>query len=357
MNAYNEIRRKTKKIKVGNLYIGGDAPISVQSMTCARGYEDIYAQMKALQDAGCDIVRMTVPDMDNVKILSRIKESDITMPIVADIHFDYKMAIEAAYAGADKVRINPGNIGSEDRVKAVVDACKQKNIAIRVGVNSGSLDKRKLDKYGEVTPEGLCESALENVRLLEKYDFDNIVVAVKSSSPYKMALANRMIAEKCDYPLHLGVTEAGTVRLGETKGAAGIGGLLLSGIGDTLRFSLTADPVKEIYSGRRLLEALGFDENNMLELVSCPTCGRTMIDIIGIAEEVEQQARSLKLTKKTKVAVMGCVVNGPGEAADADVGIAGGKGEAALFKKGQVVCKIPEEEVVARLIEEIKALQ
>lgn len=357
MNAYNEIRRKTKKIKVGNLYIGGDAPISVQSMTCTRGYENIYSQMKALQDAGCDIVRMTVPDMENVKILSRIKESDITMPVVADIHFDYKMAIEAAYAGADKVRINPGNIGSEDRVKAVVDACKAKNIAIRVGVNSGSLDKKKLDKYGEVTAEGLCESALENVRLLEKYDFENIVVAVKSSSPYKMALANRMIAEKCEYPLHLGVTEAGTVRLGETKGAAGIGGLLLSGIGDTLRFSLTADPVKEIHSGKRLLAALGFDENNLLELVSCPTCGRTMIDIIGIAEEVEEQARNLKLTRKTKVAIMGCVVNGPGEAADADVGIAGGKGEAVLFKKGQIVCKIPEEELVKRLIEEIKALQ
>ena len=357
MNEYNQIRRKTKKIKVGSLYIGGDAPIAVQSMTCTRGYEDIHAQMKALQDAGCDIVRMTVPDMENVRILSRLKESDITMPIVADIHFDYKMAIESAFAGADKVRINPGNIGSEDRVKAVVDACKQKNIAIRVGVNSGSLDKKKLDKYGEVTAEGLCESALENVRLLEKYDFENIVVAVKSSSPYKMAMANRLIAEKCDYPLHLGVTEAGTERLGEIKGAAGIGGLLLEGIGDTLRFSLTAAPVKEIHSGRRLLEALGFDDRSKLELVACPTCGRTMIDIIGIAEQVENEARALQLTRKTKVAIMGCVVNGPGEASDADVGIAGGKGEAVLFKKGQIVEKIPENELVSRLIEEIKALQ
>ena len=357
MNEYNQIRRKTKKIKVGKLYIGGDAPVSVQSMTCTRGYDAIYGQMKALQDAGCDIVRMTVPDMENVKILSRIKESDITMPIVADIHFDYKMAIEAAYAGADKVRINPGNIGSEDRVKAVVDACKAKDIAIRVGVNSGSLDKKKLDKYGAVTPEGLCESALENVRLLEKYDFENIVVAVKSSSPDKMAMANRLIAEKCDYPIHLGVTEAGTARLGEAKGAAGIGGMLLAGIGDTLRFSLTADPVEEVYCGRRLLEALGFDDKSLLELVSCPTCGRTMIDIVGIAEEFERQALTLKLTRKTKVAIMGCVVNGPGEAADADVGIAGGKGEAVLFKKGQIVCKLPEDQLVSRLIEEIKAMQ
>ena len=357
MSEYNGIRRKTKKIKVGGLYIGGDAPITVQSMTTARGYEGIYAQMKALQDAGCDIVRMTVPDMESVHVLSHIKESDITMPIVADIHFDYKMAIEAAYAGADKVRINPGNIGSEDRVKAVVDACKAKNIAIRVGVNSGSLDKKKLDKYGQVTPEGLCESALENVRLLEKYDFENIVVAVKSSSPYKMTVANRLIAEKCDYPLHLGVTEAGTARLGEAKGAAGIGGLLLSGIGDTLRFSLTADPVHEVHSGRRLLEALGFDDKSMLELVSCPTCGRTMIDIIGIAGRFEEEARKLNLTRKMKVAIMGCVVNGPGEAADADVGIAGGKGEAVLFKRGQILCKVPEEDLVDRLIEEIKAMQ
>lgn len=354
---YNEIRRTSKKIKVGNLYIGGDAPLTVQSMTTARGYEGIYTQMKALQDAGCDIVRMTVPDMENVRILNKLKEeSDITMPIVADIHFDYKMAVEAAYAGADKVRINPGNIGSSDRVKAVVDACRAKDIAIRVGVNSGSLEKSKLAKFGGVTPEALCESALENVRLLEKYDFDRIVVAVKSSSPYKMAAANRLIAEKCPYPLHLGVTEAGTVRLGETKGAAGIGGLLLCGIGDTLRVSLTADPVKEVECGRRILEALGFG-NGLLELVSCPTCGRTMIDIIGIAEEFEKRMLREKLKKKVKVAIMGCVVNGPGEAADADVGIAGGKGEAVLFKKGVTVCKIGEEELVDRLIAEVLKMQ
>ena len=356
MNDYNLIRRKSKKIKVGSLYIGGDAPLSVQSMTTARGYEGIYSQMKALQAVGCDIVRMTVPDMENVRILAKLKESDITMPIVADIHFDYKMAIESASAGADKVRINPGNIGDEDRVKAVVDACRRAGIAIRVGVNSGSLEKKQLEKYGGVTPEALAESALGEVRVLEKYDFDDIVIAVKSSSPYKMAAANRLIADKCDYPLHLGVTEAGTVRLGETKGAAGIGGLLLCGIGDTLRVSLTADPVKEVECGRRILDALGFGRS-LLELVSCPTCGRTMIDIIGIAEEFEKRMAGVPLKKPVKAAIMGCVVNGPGEAADADIGIAGGKGEAALFKKGVILRKIPENEVVDTLVREIVEMQ
>lgn len=356
MNNYNEIRRASKKIRVGQLYIGGDAPLTVQSMTTARGYEGIYAQMKALQEAGCDIVRMTVPDMDNVRILARLKESDIVMPIVADIHFDYRMAVEAAYAGADKIRINPGNIGSPERIKAVVDACRQKNIAIRVGVNSGSLEKKQLEKYGGVTPEALCDSALENVRILENFDFDRIVLAVKSSSPYKMAAANRLIAERCSYPLHLGVTEAGTVRLGETKGAAGIGGLLLCGIGDTLRVSLTADPVKEVECGKRILEALGFGKGK-LELVSCPTCGRTMVDIIGIAEEFERRMANVNLRKPVKVAIMGCVVNGPGEAADADVGIAGGKGEAVLFKKGKILLKLPEKNLVDRLVEEVLNIQ
>ena len=352
MENYNGFRRKSKKIKVGRLYIGGDAPVSVQSMTNVRGYDANYAQMKALESAGCDIIRMTVPDMDAVKTLARLKESDLVMPIVADIHFDYKMAVEAAAAGADKVRINPGNIGGEERVRAVVDACRKAGIAIRVGVNSGSLEKSKLAKYGGVTPEALCESALENVRLLEKYDFDDIVVAVKSSSPYKMAAANRLIAERCPYPLHLGVTEAGTAALGEIKGAAGIGGLLLSGVGDTLRVSLTADPVKEVECGRRILDALGLGKS-LLELVSCPTCGRTMIDLIPIAEEFEQKAKEMPLARRVKVAVMGCIVNGPGEAADADFGVAGGKGEAALFKKGEIVKKIPEEEIVRTLLSEL----
>lgn len=352
---YNEIRRKSRKIRVGNLFIGGDAPLTVQSMTTARGYEGIYAQMKELQEAGCDIVRMTVPDMENVRILAKLKEQDIQMPIVADIHFDYRMAVEAAYAGADKVRINPGNIGSKEKIQAVVQACRTKNIAIRVGVNSGSLEKSKLAKYDGVTPEALCESALENVRLLEGYGFENIVVAIKSSSPYKMAAANRMIARQCSYPLHLGVTEAGTLRLGETKGAAGIGGLLLSGIGDTLRVSLTADPVKEVLCGRRILDALGFGEGK-LELVSCPTCGRTRIDIIGISEEFERRMAAVPLKKHIKVAIMGCVVNGPGEAGDADIGIAGGNGEAILFKKGQTIRKVPENGLVDTLVEEVRRM-
>ena len=356
MNAYNEIRRKSKKIKVGRLYIGGDAPLCVQSMTNVRGYEANYKQMKALENAGCDVIRMTVPDMDAVRVLARLKESDIGMPIVADIHFDYRMAIEAAAAGADKVRINPGNIGGEDRIREVVAACKRADIAIRVGVNSGSLEKSKLAKFGGVTPEALCESALENVKLLEKFDFDNIVVAVKSSSPYKMFQANRLIAERCSYPLHLGVTEAGTCETGEIKGAAGIGGLLLCGIGDTLRVSLTADPIKEVLCGRRILDALGFG-TNLLEVVSCPTCGRTQIDLVSVAEAFEREAKKLKLVRRTKVAIMGCVVNGPGEAADADLGIAGGKNEAALFKKGKIVAHIPEDQLVEALINAVTAFQ
>ncbi|MBQ9467667.1 MAG: flavodoxin-dependent (E)-4-hydroxy-3-methylbut-2-enyl-diphosphate synthase [Clostridia bacterium] len=353
MDIYNGIRRKSKKVKVGRLYIGGDAPLTVQSMTNVRGYEENYRQMKALEEAGCDIIRMTVPDMDAVRVLARLKESDLTMPIVADIHFDYRMAIESCAAGADKVRINPGNIGDEGRVKEVVRAAKNAGIAIRVGVNSGSLEKGKRDKFGGVTPEALAESALENVRLLEKYDFDDIVVAVKSSSPYKMAAANRLIAGRCPYPLHLGVTEAGTARMGVTKGAAGIGGLLLSGIGDTLRVSLTADPVKEVEAGRQILDALGFGSMK-LTLVSCPTCGRTKIDIISIAERFEEEAKKIALKRPVKVAVMGCAVNGPGEAGDADFGIAGGVGEAVFFKNGKIERKIPEDGLVEALIAELK---
>ena len=356
MNEYNSIRRKSKKIRVGGLYIGGDAPLTVQSMTNVRGYEANYAQMKRLEAAGCDIIRMTVPDLDAVRDLSRLKESDLRMPIVADIHFDYRMAIEAAAAGADKVRINPGNIGDESRVREVVTACRRAGIAIRVGVNSGSLEKSKLAKYGGITPEALCESAMDNVRLLEKYDFDDIVVAVKSSSPYKMAAANRLIAQKCSYPLHLGVTEAGTQSLGEIKGAAGIGGLLLGGIGDTLRVSLTADPLLEVECGRKILDALGFG-GSLLEIVSCPTCGRTMIDIISLADRFEREAKAVPMKRKTKVAIMGCVVNGPGEAGDADFGIAGGKGEAILFKKGQTVGKIPEDGIVPALLKELADFQ
>ena len=354
MTNYNEIRRRSKEIQIGKIAIGGEHPIAVQSMVNVSGYEAVYAQMKELQDAGCDIIRMTVPDLEAAKVLSKLKESDITMPIVADIHFDYRMAIEAAMAGADKIRINPGNIGSEDRVKAVVDVCRQRNVPIRVGVNSGSLDKEKLSSFGRASAEALAESALENVRLLEKYDFDKIVVAVKSSSPYTMAAANRMISERCDYPIHLGVTEAGTKKGGILKSAAGIGGMLLSGVGDTIRISLTDRPVEEVKEGIALLKSLSFYSKPCLDIVSCPTCGRTKIDIISMAGEFEEKTAAMQFSRNCKVAIMGCVVNGPGEAGDADFGIAGGVGEAVFFRRGKIVCKIPEEKIIETLLAELE---
>lgn len=349
-------RRKTKAIAVGDVVIGGDSPVAVQSMTNTVGYDRIYAQMKALEDAGCDIIRMAVPDAESAEILGRLKKSDIRMPIVADIHFDYRLAIAAVEAGADKIRLNPGNIGSRDRIKAVADCCRERGIPIRVGVNSGSLQKEKLDKYGEISPAALAESAMENVRLLEDADFSRIVIAVKSSSAVKMAEANRLIAAKTDYPLHLGVTEAGTAKAGLLKGAAGIGGLLLAGIGDTVRVSLTADPIEEVAAGIAILKACERYEKPCIELVSCPTCGRTKIDLLPLAAEFERRAAGIKVKKSVKAAIMGCVVNGPGEAADADVGIAGGIGEALLFCKGKPVCKIEEKEIVARLLSEAERI-
>ena len=354
MTNYNVIRRRSKEIRIGKLAIGAENPIAVQSMVNVSGYDAVYAQMRALEDAGCDIIRMTVPDLEAARVLAQLKESDITMPIVADIHFDYRMAIEAAMAGADKIRINPGNIGSEDRVKAVVDVCRQKNVPIRVGVNSGSLDKEKLHAFGRATAEALAESALENVQLLEKFDFDKIVVAVKSSSPYTMTEANRIIAERCDYPIHLGVTEAGTRHSGVLKSAAGIGGMLLSGVGDTIRISLTDSPVEEVKEGIALLKALSFYSRPTLDIVSCPTCGRTKIDIISLAAAFEAQTANAVLKKNCKVAIMGCVVNGPGEAGDADFGIAGGVGEAVFFRKGKIVCKIPEDKIIETLLQELE---
>ncbi|MBE6673165.1 MAG: flavodoxin-dependent (E)-4-hydroxy-3-methylbut-2-enyl-diphosphate synthase [Ruminococcaceae bacterium] len=354
MTNYNEIRRRSKEIRIGKLEIGADNPIAVQSMVNVSGYDAVYAQMRALEDAGCEIIRMTVPDLEAARVLARLKASDITMPIVADIHFDYRMAIEAAMAGADKIRINPGNIGSEDRVKAVVDVCRQRNVPIRVGVNSGSLDKAKLSAFGRATAEALAESALENVQLLEKFDFDKIVVAVKSSSPYTMTEANRIIAERCDYPIHLGVTEAGTLHGGVLKSAAGIGAMLLSGVGDTIRISLTDSPVEEVKQGIALLKALSFYSRPTLDIVSCPTCGRTKIDIISLAAAFETQTVGIKLSKNCKVAIMGCVVNGPGEAGDADFGIAGGIGEAVFFRKGKIVCKIPEDKIIETLLQELE---
>ncbi|MBE6642108.1 MAG: flavodoxin-dependent (E)-4-hydroxy-3-methylbut-2-enyl-diphosphate synthase [Ruminococcaceae bacterium] len=351
-------RRLSKKIKLGNIYIGGDSKITVQSMTNtdSSDYDATYRQIRELENCGCDIVRLTVPDMDAVKTVARLKESDINIPIVADIHFDYKMAIEAAYAGADKIRINPGNIGGEDRVKAVVDACVLKNIPIRIGVNSGSLEKSILDKYGRPSGEALAESAIYHASLLEKFDFTDIILAVKSSRVGDMIRANRILAEKTEYPLHLGVTEAGTVHKGVIKSAAGIGGLLLDGIGDTIRVSLTAHPTEEIREGKAILSAIGINEEKGINIISCPTCGRTKIDIISIANEFEKRASELSVDRKIDVAIMGCVVNGPGEARECDIGIAGGVGEAVLFKKGKVIRKIDESRIIDELIEEIKKL-
>lgn len=356
---YNEYRRKSKKIKVGELFVGGDAAIPVQSMTNVPSddYEAVYSQMKRLQDAGCDIIRMTVPDDDSVKTLCRLKSaSDITMPIVADIHFSYRLAVEAAAAGADKIRINPGNIGGDDRVKEVVRACRSAGIPIRIGVNSGSLEKDILAKYGSPTAEALAESAMGHIKLLEKYDFNDIIVAVKSSDVRKMTKATRIIAESCDYPLHLGVTEAGTAKLGTLKSAAGIGSLLIDGIGDTIRISLTGDPELEVREGRNLLRALKLDESCRVNIVSCPTCGRTKIDLIGIASRLEERLSGIKVSRPITVAVMGCAVNGPGEAREADIGIAGGNGDALLFKHGEIIRKIPENEAVEILAEEISKL-
>ena len=344
-------RRKTKKIKIGNTYIGGDAPITVQSMLNKPAH-DIEASVKQaveLEKAGCQIIRGAIPDMDAVKLIPALKEA-VSVPIVADIHFDYRLAVEAVAAGVDKVRINPGNIGSDDRVKKVVEACRSRNIPIRIGVNSGSVEKDILAKYGAPTPEAMAESAMYHASLLEKFDFDDIVISIKSSNVGNMIKAYETVAERCDYPLHLGVTEAGTERMGLIKSSAGIGSLLMHGIGDTVRVSLTADPIKEVYAGLDILKALDL-RNDCVQIVSCPTCGRTKIDLIKVAGEVENALRDCR--KPLKVAVMGCVVNGPGEAKEADIGIAGGDGCAVLIKKGEIIRKIKEEDIVSELLAEI----
>ncbi|MBP3445761.1 MAG: flavodoxin-dependent (E)-4-hydroxy-3-methylbut-2-enyl-diphosphate synthase [Clostridia bacterium] len=347
-------RRMTKKVKVGNIFIGGDAPVSVQSMLNkpAHDFEASVKQAVELEKAGCQVIRGAIPDMDAVGLIPALKEA-VKAPIVADIHFDYRLAIESVAAGVDKVRINPGNIGSDDRVKAVVDACKAKNIPIRIGVNSGSVEKEILAKYGGPTPEAMAASAMYHASLLEKFDFDDIVISIKSSNVENMIKAYETVAEKCDYPLHLGVTEAGTARMGLIKSSAGIGSLLMHGIGDTIRVSLTDDPVNEVYAGHDILKALGL-KSDSVQIVSCPTCGRTKIDLISVANEVENALRDC--TKKIKVAVMGCVVNGPGEAREADIGIAGGDGCAMLFKKGEILRKIDEKDIVKELLAEIEKL-
>ena len=344
----------TKQITVGGVALGGGAPVTIQSM-CNTKTEDAAAtaaQIRALEDAGCEIVRVTVPTMEAARAISAIKER-ISIPLVADIHFDHRLAVEAAVRGADKIRINPGNIGGEENVKAVVDACRARRIPIRVGVNGGSLEKALLAKYGKVTPEALVESAMGHIRLLEKFDFTDICVSVKSSDvPLNMA-AYRLLHERVDYPLHLGVTEAGTPSMGLIKSAIGIGGLLCEGIGDTIRVSLTADPVEEVYAARRILQACGIRRSGV-NLVSCPTCGRTGYNMIPIAEELEK--RLAGCSKKITVAVMGCVVNGPGEASAADIGIAGGEGEGLIFRKGKILYKVPQEKLVDALLEEIEKL-
>ena len=347
-------RRKTKKIKIGNTYIGGDAPITVQSMLNKPAH-DIKASVKQaveLEKAGCQIIRGAIPDMDAVKLIPALKEA-VSVPIVADIHFDYRLAVEAVAAGVDKVRINPGNIGSDDRVKKVVEACRSRNIPIRIGVNSGSVEKEILAKYGAPTPEAMAESAMYHASLLEKFDFDDIVISIKSSNVGNMIKAYETVAERCDYPLHLGVTEAGTERMGLIKSSAGIGSLLMHGIGDTVRVSLTADPVKEVYAGLDILKALDL-RSDCVQIVYCPTCGRTKIDLIKVAGEVENALRDCH--KPLKVAVMGCVVNGPGEAKEADIGIAGGDGCAVLIKKGEIIRKIKEEDIVSELLAEIEKI-
>ena len=344
----------TKQITVGGVALGGGAPVTIQSM-CNTKTEDAAAtaaQIRALEDAGCEIVRVTVPTMEAARAISAIKER-ISIPLVADIHFDHRLAVEAAVRGADKIRINPGNIGGEENVKAVVDACRARRIPIRVGVNGGSLEKALLAKYGKVTPEALVESAMGHIRLLEKFDFTDICVSVKSSDVLLNMAAYRLLHERVDYPLHLGVTEAGTPSMGLIKSAIGIGGLLCEGIGDTVRVSLTADPVEEVYAARRILQACGIRRSGV-NLVSCPTCGRTGYNMIPIAEELEK--RLAGCSKKITVAVMGCVVNGPGEASAADIGIAGGEGEGLIFRKGKVLYKVPQEKLVDALLEEIEKL-
>ncbi len=354
---YDQIRRKTREIQIGRTAIGGNRPIAIQSMTNTDTHdrEATLSQIRALERAGCDIVRITVPDIEAADTIPFLKESGVKIPVVADIHFDYRVALRCAEAGADKIRINPGNIGDADRVRAVCAACRQRNIPIRIGVNSGSLEKEILARHGAPTPQALCESALYHMSLLEQADFYDIVISMKASNPYNMIAANRLLAEKCDYPLHLGVTEAGSREIGSIRSAIGIGTLLMDGIGDTIRVSLTDDPVEEIAAAKKIFRAMALEGQCGLDLVSCPTCGRTKIDLISLVSEFEQRAaREGIMDIPVKVAMMGCVVNGPGEAKEADVGIAGGKGEAVLIKKGEIVRKLPEGDIVNCLIEEIK---
>lgn len=344
-------REHTKTIKIGNQVIGGGHPVLIQSMTNTKT-EDVaatVAQILTLEKAGCQIIRCAVPMMEAARALGEIKKQ-IHIPLVADIHFDYKLAIAAMENGADKIRINPGNIGSRERIQAVVDVAKERQIPIRVGVNSGSLEKELVEKYHGVTAEGLVESALDKVKIIEDMGYDQLVISIKSSDVLMCAKAHELIAQKTDYPLHVGITEAGTLFSGNIKSAVGLGIILYQGIGDTIRVSLTGDPSEEVKSAKRILKTLGL-RNGGIEVVSCPTCGRTQIDLIGLANKVEDMVQDIPLD--IKVAVMGCVVNGPGEAKEADIGIAGGKGVGLLIKKGEIIKKVPEDQLLETLRDEL----
>jgi len=350
-------RRHTQEVRVGGLCIGGNNPIVIQSMTNTDTHDidATYTQVMRLAEAGCDIVRITAPDLQSVSTFDKLISRGVSIPLVADIHFSHEIAIAAAESGVSKIRINPGNIGSEENVRRVVEACKRNSVPIRIGVNSGSLEKHILRKYGSPTPEALAASALYHAELLERCDFSDIVISVKASSVTDMIAANRLLAERTDYPLHLGVTEAGGGSSAIVKSSIGIGTLLSEGIGDTVRVSLTDDPVEEVHAAREILKAVGKAENPGMDIVACPTCGRTKIDLIGLLHDFKERARLEGLDKlNIKVALMGCVVNGPGEAREADIGIAGGDGEALLFKKGEIIRKIDEKHLIDELILEIK---
>ncbi len=345
-------REQTRKIRIGDVTIGGGMPVAIQSMTNTRtaDVEATIAQILRLEEAGCEIIRCAVPHREDAEALRAIRQK-IHIPLVADIHFDYRLAIAAIEAGADKIRINPGNIGSEDRVREVVLAAKARNIPIRVGVNSGSLEKEYLERDGHVTAEGIVDSALAKVQAIEKFGYENIVISIKSTDVPLTVRAHEMLAGRTDYPLHVGITESGTVEEGTVKSAVGIGAILSRGIGDTIRVSLTGDPVEEVYAAKRILRALHL-RNEGVEVISCPTCGRTEIDLISLARAVTEMVRPIK--KHLKVAVMGCIVNGPGEAKEADLGIAGGRGEGVLIRRGEVIRKMPENELLPALMQEIE---
>ena len=359
MSYYNTYRRKTREIHVGGVGIGGNNPISIQSMTNTdtHDFDATYKQIRALEAVGCDIVRLAVPDIEAAAVFAEMKRRGVNIPMVADIHFNYKIALAAIESGADKIRINPGNIGSREKTEAVVKACKERGLPIRIGVNSGSVEAKILEKYGAPTAEALAESALYHVSILEDMDFRDIAISVKASNAPEMIKANRILAKKTEYPLHLGVTEAGARMRAVVKSSVGIGSLLAEGIGDTVRVSLTDDPVEEIYAAREILSALGVSKSRGMDIVSCPTCGRTKIDLIALLKKFEERVKEERLDLvDIKVALMGCVVNGPGEAREADIGIAGGNGEGLLFKKGETVRKIKESDLIEELISEIKLM-